>query len=937
MVMSYKLYARDNVPPTVVSPPSSASEPTPAWSDATTPLRARATDRGTGVASLAVSALTSGNPVIAPTSFGTCPNLGDVMCPFVAEHDFSLAAVPEGRAPYRVVTTDGAGQQANRDIALAVDRSAPGLTLSGALYAERSSDIQPGPPRLLVVSAADGSPSGGGAAQRSGVQRVEVYVDGELVERQEQTVAGDSKPLSTTWTPNADTFTSGSSRDYDVRVVATDRLGHEAKQSFTVHSALAPTQKFVLEDWNGGPPVGTWKTNENLDFKGWESFLSDPQSFSTSQEPSTWEGRGLYARSDLSILAGEGTAEWRWKAPGTSTIYRSEYAPSTFNLLGCINEGMRQSDGSWQETVNSHPGDTPRSSYHPTACGVGVLAPPIASAQVIVGAPGQQMFCSNTTTACSRLGSPLGNSAVFGIQRIGLAQTPFGAYLPGARLYLTDYDRPYFTGATNSLSGWVHTGTGYVVPTATDTGLGVKSVRMTTRNLNGGTDPQSQTHPCTGDRNGRCPATWNPDQSGYAPTLTYNVDTLPEGENHFGIKAADIVGNQSLPADGDDLSTVPVLKVDRTPPPPAPGLRLQDPANGSTFLWDPSADPLLTDGTPGSGTTGYLVRYQVNGTDWSADVPVNGTSFTVPGAEGGDVVDIEVRATDLAGNVGHESELDVQIGPIPEDLVPDNDPTNGLLAPLARNPSYPATRFRLESDNHVCKTSRCWSTIRNNAQSWAVGNVRLNYKYPSGEQRDPGDVAPVNSTLDRIAQGDGKLEDWQLGGLSWYSGGCGWVLGTALMGSPTGSTQSDACPSRAYHPDWPKWTSAPYGGRIDGHLVRGNNCFSEHGTPMLIANCHSGSKIYLTGPTVECANVYAIPDGKTIKTCHNEDVVRYLANRDDWSGYCVNWRYVTRDRRWVMVRDTNRSINRGGWVFISTSALPRDRATWGGKGKNEHC
>ena len=114
--------------------------------------------------------------------------------------------------------------------------------------------------------------------------------------------------------------------------------------------------------------------------------------------------------------------EWRWKAPGTSTIFRSEFAPATFNLLGCLNEGMRTADGEWQPTINGRPDQPRRESTRPTACGTGVLAPPIANAQVIIGNPGRQVFCSNTTNVCDLSGSPLGNSAVFGIQRVGLAQ-----------------------------------------------------------------------------------------------------------------------------------------------------------------------------------------------------------------------------------------------------------------------------------------------------------------------------------------------------------------------------------------------------------------------------------------------------------------------------------------------------------------------------------
>jgi hypothetical protein len=78
-------------------------------------------------------------------------------------------------------------------------------------------------------------------------------------------------------------------------------------------------------------------------------------------------------------------------------------------------------------------------------------------------------------------------------------------------------------------------------------------------------------------------------------------------------------------------------------------------------------------------------------------------------------------------------------------------------------------------------------------------------------------------------------------------------------------------------------------------------------------------------------------DGKTTKNCRSQDVIRNLESRSEWEGYCVNWRYVTRDRRWVMVRDTNRLDTRGVWVFIRASSLDRDRSKWGGIGKNDHC
>lgn len=348
--------------------------------------------------------------------------------------------------------------------------------------------------------------------------------------------------------------------------------------------ASAAAQNYVLEDWNGSAPVGSWKSNGALDFNGWSTSTTDAQTFELSQNPTYWEGRGLYAKSSLTLLGGSGTAEWRFQAPGTSTIYRAEYAQPTFNLLGCLNEGLRTSAGAWQATINNRVGQSANASYHPTACGAGVLLPPLASAQVIVGSPGAQVFCSNTAIPCDRTASPTGNQAVFGIQRLGLVQPWFGAYLPGARLYETDYDRPTFTGATNDHTTWVRRAIGTITATSTDTGLGVKTTALSLPSVAGGTTTQTQSLTCSGNRNDRCAASWNGARPRYTPSYTYDTDNLPEGVDSFGLKATDIVENQSLPTTGHDTSLVPPAKVDRSDPTGITGSGQVPALDGKWFL-----------------------------------------------------------------------------------------------------------------------------------------------------------------------------------------------------------------------------------------------------------------------------------------------------------------------------------------------------------------
>lgn len=329
--------------------------------------------------------------------------------------------------------------------------------------------------------------------------------------------------------------------------------------------AQASAARYVVENWN--PSTGDWHADPSLDFIGWEQFDEDPELLSLHRDGS--QGSGLYGHSDLSLLtSNEAVAEWRYTPPGTSTVFKSEYEEATFALAGCLNEGMRLKDGEWEKTVNEGPPFQERhKSYHPTACGAGVVNFPVEG-QVIIGNPGPQVFCAEEgePEPCGLYDSPLENSAAFGIERLGLIQTPFSAYLRGIRVYETSYVKPHFTGATNTIEGWVHTGTGTITPSATESGMGMKTIKLTSLNRNGGTDEKAQSSPCTGTRLARCPATWNKSEPAYSPSFPYSVDELPEGIDHFGVKAVDIVENESLPEGGPDEAVVPPTKVDRTPP-----------------------------------------------------------------------------------------------------------------------------------------------------------------------------------------------------------------------------------------------------------------------------------------------------------------------------------------------------------------------------------
>ena len=121
-----------------------------------------------------------------------------------------------------------------------------------------------------------------------------------------------------------------------------------------------------------------------------------------------------------------------------------------------------------------------------------------------------------------------------------------------------------------------------------------------------------------------------------------------------------------------------------------------------------------------------------------------------------------------------------------------------------------------------------------------------------------------------------------------------------------------------------------------GKRTRGNNCLRQNGdfltpgkqkTSSDPPSCDHGTAIYLVGATPVCADVGVLPTGSTVSECASKNL---LQNITSWSGVCVNWRYVTRDHRWTMVRfpSSQKSLKQAGWAFIKTSALDPDRRNW---------
>lgn len=213
-----KLYAGDNVAPLIgtITPPSG-------WVKEDYALPVAASDAGTGIDKVEFYSQANPPALYGPGVKKTCPAVGKELCPYAFNDTVPVAPLPEGIGTYDVRATDGGGKTTNKPVSLKVDKSGPQITLSGDLYTQRATELSGHTVRALEVAVTDGVLGGTATQQRSGVEKIEIYSDNQLVSTTAQTVAGDSQGLTATWSVAATDTDPGT---HDIRVVATDRTGH---------------------------------------------------------------------------------------------------------------------------------------------------------------------------------------------------------------------------------------------------------------------------------------------------------------------------------------------------------------------------------------------------------------------------------------------------------------------------------------------------------------------------------------------------------------------------------------------------------------------------------------------------------------------------------------------------------------------------------------
>jgi tungstate transport system substrate-binding protein len=202
-----------------------------------------------------------------------------------------------------------------------------------------------------------------------------------------------------------------------------------------------------------------------------------------------------------------------------------------------------------------------------------------------------------------------------------------------------------------------------------------------------------------------------------------------------------------------------------------------------------------------------------------------------------------------------------------------------------------------------------YGTVRETPNALVIGNAENGWTINVTESR-PG-VASCCGQPD---------SDWAFGGVLddtlGYSAPCGWIMYSHA--DPGDTPTLAACPD------------PPPGGRHYPFMSY-YNC----ATPA-VPSCSRGTPVYVQSDTPECANVGLNPvTGASVPPLSHVGGDACPAGSQDSqvgalrAGRCVEWRYITTDGRWVMVRDPLRHHQRASWLFIERGALSPDLVALG--------
>lgn len=385
----------------------------------------------------------------------------------------------------------------------------------------------------------------------------------------------------------------------------------------------APAPASALPEWG---TAYDWQAGDGS--SGWlQGVAGGPGAYSfTSALPGlpglwVWPAGGDYS---------PGRAAWTYTAPGTTRIAQARLVlryPSRVASLHCVDAWLQGAGG----RPDFHEACKPAGPLDGVTTTTVVLADPAATATTV--SAGLTLPCDKPNAAACDKHIP-----VTAAERNGLQ-------VAHASLTLVDDDLPTVTatGPFARLAGrYIDGREAYALTlSGVDAGAGIRGLALERA---GGSDVAVVPAPCdphhlTPPLGARvCPPA-------FSSTVSVDSTRLPEGRSRFTPRGTDPAGNTGRSAPWDVI-------VDRSAPTAASEFEASvDTAEGVTYLdWISGQDPVLADGTPGSGVAAERFRFKPIGGSWSAwrDV-TDGQAETAPLRIGEQIV-LESYAVDRVGN-----------------------------------------------------------------------------------------------------------------------------------------------------------------------------------------------------------------------------------------------------------------------------------------------
>jgi hypothetical protein len=386
--------------------------------------------------------------------------------------------------------------------------------------------------------------------------------------------------------------------------------------------------------------------------------------------------------------------------------------------------------------------------------------------------------------------------------------------------------------------------------------------------------------------------------------LSLATNGLSEGNHQVRAVGRDDAGNRGP----SDPTTVIVDKTSPAFSPSAAVFAKRDAsAQRAVALWEPAIDPDLPDGSAGSGTSRYDVRYKVGPAPWSTLTRVNMPRAVLPDVVVGQEISLEIIPIDSVDNVGSAKTVALTVEPggsvceataegYPSECDGDyaapevddgEEPVDMIEEPGLRSADNSAARYRIDVK------SGDWATFRSYSSSYVIGNVRDGWTFD--RLADDSDFGPLSYTYGKV-RGSNGFES------------CGWVQARFQV-APSGPVVAN-CPATK------KYKATDFTDAVSCNECTGGRTYNVS-KQMLDALPDKAMQV--------CLNIDPSPliytDNPKCRNGTKQRITRARLDSEPDGTYALQWRYITRGKtQYVMVQDreyyNDGKRADGQWVFI---------------------